>query len=304
MQLSNKAGHITVVGSICQDLVVTVPHLPARGETVLGRSFETFVGGKGFNQDLQAHRLGAHVRFFGKLGGDIFGDDVIRQLKKEGFPDAGVSRTGSATALGMIMVEPDGMNYIAGYSGANMEFTPKDIDRVALMDALTNSSHLILQMEIPAETNRFVMEMAKDAGCKVVMNLAPYRNTLPNDIELMDLLIFNEIEASGFYGTEIKTAADAMTMGCQQGGLPGNVVITLGAEGAVVFTDQKAVHLPGKKVDAVDSTGAGDSFVGALVYYMSIGDDLVQAAMKANKAAAISVTRMGAMPSLPRAEEL
>ena len=141
---NERKGRITIVGSICQDLVVTVPHLPARGETVLSRSFETFVGGKGFNQALQAHRLEAEINFFGKLGADIYGDDVIRQLNDEGFPGAGIARTGSHTALGIIMVEDGGMNYIAGFSGANMEFKPDDIDRVALADALSQSSHLIL----------------------------------------------------------------------------------------------------------------------------------------------------------------
>jgi ribokinase len=248
--------------------------------------------------------LGGKVNFFGKLGSDIYGDDVIRQLNEEKFPDSGVVRTGSATALGMIMVEPGGMNYIAGFSGANMEFMPDDIDHVAFIDSLSNSSHLILQMEIPPETNRFAMEMAKDSGCRVVMNFAPYRPTLPAEVELMDLLVFNEVEASGFYGTEIRNAADVLEMGCQRREILGKVVITLGAEGAVAFTQDSAVHLPGKKVKAVDSTGAGDSFVGALVYYLSIGDDLVIAATKANRAAGVSVTRMGAMPSLPRAEEL
>lgn len=295
---------ITVVGSICQDLVITVPHLPARGETVLSRSFETFVGGKGFNQALQIHRLGGKVNFFGKLGADIYGDDVIRQLDAERFPTANILRTGSATALGMIMVEPGGMNYIAGFSGANMEFLPDDIDRVALTDALSRSSRLILQMEIPPETNRLAMELARGTGCEVVMNFAPYRQTLPADIELMGLLVFNEVEASGFYGAEIKNAADVLTMGCQRRDMRGRVVITLGDEGAVVFTDVNAIHLPAKRVDAVDSTGAGDSFVGALVHSLAEEDDLVKAAIFANKAAAISVTRMGAMPSLPRADEL
>jgi len=300
----NKAGHITVVGSICQDLVVNVPHLPARGETVLTTGFDAFVGGKGFNQALQVHRLGGQVSFFGKVGGDVFGDDVIRQLVEEGFPNAGIARTGTKTALGMIMVEPGGMNYIAGFSGANMEFMPEDIDRVALVDALEKSSHLILQMEIPAETNRMAMELANDAGCTVVTNFAPYRPTLPADVETMDLLVFNEVEASGFFGTQILNAADVLGMGCQRRDILGKVVITLGADGAVVFTKDGAVHLQGKKVEAVDSTGAGDSFVGALVYYLSMGDDLVMAASKANQAAALSVTRMGAMPSIPWAREL
>jgi ribokinase len=302
--IGDRTGKITVVGSICQDLVVTVPHLPARGETVLSRSFETFVGGKGFNQALQAHRLGCEIAFFGKLGDDLFGDDAIRQLNAEGFPDPGVVRTGSATALGMIMVEDGGMNYIAGFSGANMEFSPDDIDIDALDLALSRSSHLVLQMEIPTETNRFAMEAARRHGCTVAMNFAPYRDTPADDIDLMDLLIFNEVEASGFYKTEIKNAADAMGLGCMYRGTMGNVVITLGAEGAVVFTPEHAVHLPGEKVNGVDSTGAGDSFVGALIYYLSMGDDPVNSAMKANHAAAISVTRMGAMPSLPRADEL
>ncbi len=301
---SNAGNEITVVGSICQDLVVTVPHLPERGETVLSRSFETFVGGKGFNQALQAHRLGAKVNFFGKLGADIYGDDVIRQLDAEGFPRDNIARTGSATALGMIMVEDGGMNYIAGFSGANMEFRPDDIDRVALVDALSRSSHLILQMEIPPETNRLAMELARGAGCEVVMNFGPYRPTEPADIELMDFLIFNEIEASGFYGAEIKNAADVLTMGCRMKIMRGRVVITLGDEGAVVFTTEAAIHLPAKKVEAVDSTGAGDSFVGAFVYSLTKEDDMVKAAMFANKAAGISVTRMGAMPSLPKEGEI
>ena len=299
-----RNGCITVVGSICQDLVITLPHLPSRGETVLSSGFDTFVGGKGLNQALQAHRLGSRMHFFGKLGSDFYGDDVIHQLNVEGFPVAGIIRSGSKTALGLIMVEPGGMNYIAGFSGSNMEFNPDDIDRDSLAKALSESTHLVIQMEIPEETNRLAMKMARDAGCEVVMNFAPFRETDPKDLELMDLMVFNELEATGFYCKEISNAADVLHMGCINRGMLGKVVITLGAEGVVVFTEDRAVHMPGRRVQAVDSTGAGDSFVGALVHYLSVGDDLVRAAAKANYAAAISVTRMGAMPSLPRAEEL
>ncbi len=304
MSDDNRKNHITVVGSICQDLVVSVPKLPERGETVLSRSFDTFVGGKGFNQALQGHRLGCEVGFFGKLGNDTFGDDVARQLNAEGFPDVGIAKTGSKTALGMIMVEDGGMNYIAGFSGANMEFTPDDIDLDVLDNALAKSSHLVLQMEIPPETNRFAMEAAHKHGCSVAMNFAPYRDTTDDEIELMDLMIFNEVEASDFFARKLRNAADVMMLGCMGTELRGKIVVTLGAEGVVAFAEDKSAHFPGEKVEGIDSTGAGDSFVGALVYYLSNGDDLIEASRKANHVAAISVTRMGAMPSLPGADEI
>ncbi len=284
--------------------MVTVGHLPARGETVLTRSFETFVGGKGFNQALQAHRLGANVHFFGKLGDDLFGDDALRQLAGEGFPSANIIKTGSKTALGMIMVEDGGMNYIAGFSGANMEFTPGDIDRDALDEALAISTHLILQMEIPPETNEYAVDAAKAHGCEVVMNFAPYRSTPDDVVDRLGMMIFNEVEASGFFGRTLANSADVLTLGCMGPELRGRIAVTLGEEGVVVFTSDRAVHLMGEKVDAVDSTGAGDSFVGTFVYRLSMEDDLVAAGKKANHAAAISVTRMGAMPSLPRGDEL
>ncbi|MBU1023950.1 hypothetical protein KKB99_06675, partial [bacterium] len=199
---------ITVVGSICLDYGLQLPHLPDVGETVLGTNLAIPVGGKGFNQALQAHRLGSQVSFFGRLGADPPGKMILDQLKNENFPVRGLRvLQDEKTALGLIFIDPHGNNMIGGFSGANMNFGLEDIDQ-NVFDALLMSTHLVLQLEIPDIANLAALRLAKEHHVRTIMNFAPYRE-VPGEIEvLLDILIFNEIEASAYFDRDIRTHED------------------------------------------------------------------------------------------------
>lgn len=291
---------ITVFGSICLDLALKVPHLPSKGETVLGTELAMPPGGKGFNQALQAHRLGSKVYFFGRLGDDAIGNIVLTELEKENFPVRGLRiLKNENTALGLILIAPDGTNLIGGFSGANMNFSHDDIDQ-NVYDALLLSSHLILQLEIPDSINLAVLRLAKEQGVRTIMNYAPYRKVPDEVIKLVDVFIFNELEASGFFNRTIETPDDLFEV--KKSPLYDYrklYIVTLGANGAAMIGPEGECYVDGQKVDSVDSTGAGDSFVGSYVHFVASGEGYYQSLELANIVAAESTTVIGAMPSLP-----
>jgi len=292
--------NITVVGSICIDMAIKIPHLPVIGETVSGRELATPVGGKGFNQALQIHRLGGKVLFFGRLGDDAHGRMILDELEREDFPLRGLKvYKGEKTAVGLIFVAPDGTNLIAGFSGANMNFSIDDIDQ-NIYDALLLSSHLIIQMEIPNVVNLAVLKLAKELNTRTVLNVAPYKEISDEILSLVDIFIFNEVEASGFFNTDVKTHEDVFTL---RESLRYDwrkiYIVTLGAQGAAMIAPEGVHKTDGIKVDSVDSTGAGDSFVGSYVHFIASGEGYLESLDLANIVAAESTTVMGAMPSLP-----
>jgi len=297
---------ICVIGSIVYDLVMELDHLPETGETVPGTSFSTFIGGKGLNQAMQIHRLEHPVVFRGRIGDDHYGQAVINELARQNFPHDGITTIpGEHTAIGMIFVGPDGRNLIGGYRAANMNFETDEIDD-RIEDEIKNSSILSVQLEIPDDVIEKALRIASDADVTTILNAAPWRSLPESFEELVDYWVVNEVEAGQFFDCTINTAHDCFPITLHQPVVDRKQVwvVTLGDRGAAVV-DSTGVHpVDGIDVDAVDSTGAGDSFTGAFAVGIAEGMNPVEAAGFANMVAATSVTKLGGMTGLPGRSDL
>lgn len=294
---------IVVIGSSNTDMVIKTDKLPVPGETKLGGIFFMNAGGKGANQAVAVERIGGNVTFVTKVGNDIFGKQAIAGFEKENINTGYVfidEEAPSGTAL--IMVNDQGENCIAVAPGANANLLPSDIEKVKTI----NSAEIILmQLEIPIETISSVIKNAKANKQKVILNPAPAQkldNSLlsglfmitPNETEayfLTGIKVFDEVSASQAAGVFISNGVQ-------------NVVITMGTSGAYIFADGISKMVPVNPVKAVDTTAAGDVFNGALAVAISEGKDIEEAVSFANKAAAISVTRIGAQCSVPYRKEI
>ncbi len=297
---------ICVIGSIVYDLVMTVEHLPDVGETVPATGFATFIGGKGLNQAVQIHRLDYPLTFWGRIGDDQYAKAVLDELEKQEFPADGIRVVpGEHTAIGMIYVAPDGRNLIGGYRAANMNFPPEEIDD-AIAEAIKGSSIVSLQLEIPDAATEKTLRLARQSGVPTILNAAPWRKLPDCFEELVDYWVVNEVEAGQFFECKIETAHDCAPLALHKPVVDGAQiwVVTLGDRGAAVV-DTEGIHpIEGVKVDAVDSTGAGDSFTGGFAVGLAEGLDVIDAAHFANRVAAISVTKLGGMTGLPTRSEL
>ena len=303
-----KKTKILVVGSLVMDLIVTSAKLPNIGETVLGLDFSTAPGGKGANQAVQAARLGADVTMVGKVGNDDFGFSLLKSLSESGVNVEHIGRTNEAsTAIGNIQLQKNenGVdNRIIVVSGANYKIIPDDV--AFLENDIKNFDMVILQQEIPEEINLIVARYAAANGVPVMLNPAPYREIDPELLKCLTYISPNEHEAADITGIEpndnksIKSAVSALkNMGVS------NALITLGSRGCV-FSSGDELHFAGSEdCGAVaDTTAAGDSFVAAFCTAVSAGICLEEALKFANCTAGITVSRMGAQPSLPTLEEV
>lgn len=297
---------IIVVGSCNTDMVIRVDHLPEPGETIIGHDFITNQGGKGANQAVAVKRLGGETAFIARLGNDDFGAKSLRLLTEEGIDTSFVRLTdGVSTGVALIPVDDKGENSIIVSSGANALLSPLDIE--AAKPLFEKASILLMQLETPVPTLISAARLAKQFGAKVVLNPAPYpKEPLPMELlELVDIITPNETEAAGMSGVKVLDEESALKAICeiQKQGV-GNVIITAGASGAYTSTEGQLVRIPSEKVEVVDTTAAGDTFCGALCVALSKGTDMVQAIRFANKAASLSVTRLGAWMSIPYEKEI
>ena len=297
---------IIVVGSCNTDMVIRVDHLPEPGETIIGHDFITNQGGKGANQAVAVKRLGGETAFIARLGNDDFGAKSLRLLTEEGIDTSFVRLTdGVSTGVALIPVDDKGENSIIVSSGANALLSPLDIEEAEPL--FEKASILLMQLETPVPTLISAARLAKQFGAKVVLNPAPYpKEPLPIELlELVDIITPNETEAAGMSGVKVLDEESALKAICeiQKQGV-GNVIITAGASGAYTSTDGQLVRIPSEKVEVVDTTAAGDTFCGALCVALSKGTDMVQAIRFANKAASLSVTRLGAWMSIPYEKEI
>lgn len=306
MRKEQAAKKVLVIGSLNTDLVVRVNRFPREGETLVGDSFQQFLGGKGANQAVSAARLGAQVAMVGRLGVDGFGDAQIAGLEADGIDTSGILRDPEApSGIASITVDSTGKNRIIIVPGANMRCSVEDVD--AARDRITEADILLLQLEIPVESVARAIQIAAEVGTPVILNPAPAQAVDPALLANVDYLTPNEVEAEQLTGISVKSPVDAGRAAAQllSYGV-GGVVITLGERGAVVVEKGGAapVLMPAFSVDAVDTVAAGDAFNGALAVCLAQGAPLVEAARYAAAVAAIAVTRPGAQASLPYRSEV
>jgi ribokinase len=298
-----KEREVVVVGSINMDLVARAPRLPVPGETLTGVSFSTLPGGKGANQAVAAARLGAVTAMIGCVGSDAFGVALRGHLREDEVDTSGVRVVDGTTGVALIVVDDLGKNGIVVVPGANAALSPADVER---HEALLSEARVVaLQLETPLSTVEHATARAHALGKTVVLNPAPARPLPLSLLACVDFLVPNEIEAGMLTGRKVdgvEAAIEAARALCALG--PKSTIVTLGERGAVVVTPQGAEHVPAKPVRAVDTTAAGDTFIGGLCAALARGRDLGSCVRYAQAAAAISVTRPGAQPSIPYAREV
>lgn len=297
-------GHIVVVGSIHTDLVVTTPRLPARGETILGGEFHAFPGGKGANQAVAASRLGGTVTMVGRVGADLYGTFQRDSLQAAGVrTDFVATDPDAASGVALITVEAGGNNTIVVATGASGRCAPEDVDRAAA--AITDADALLLQLEIPLETVEHAARLARKHDVRVILDPAPARPLPSSLLEAVSILTPNETEAALLVHQDPSRTEDPEALAVQlRRQTRGPVLVTLGANGVVAATGQGVLRVPAERVAAVDATAAGDTFNGALAVALTEGRPLEEAICWAGRAAAISVTRLGAQASIPTRDEV
>lgn len=287
---------VVVVGSANMDLVVRQPRWVEPGETMFGTGFSTGPGGKGLNQAVACARAGAAVSLVGAVGDDQFGERLRRVVADEGIDVSRLVTDAAPTGVAAITVTDDGENAIVVVPGANDAVVLDDADRAAIRTA----SHLVVQLERPTMLLDAAMRVAREHGVTTVLTPAPVRDGLDDLIALADILVPNEGEAVELSG-ELDGEAAAVALSR----IAGTVIVTLGARGAVVARSGAVIRrVPARSARAVDTTAAGDTFVGVLVAWLAIGADLDAALEAATAAAAITVTRPGAADSMPRRDEI
>ncbi len=288
---------IVVLGSANMDLVTRQPRLPRPGETMFGSDFSTVPGGKGLNQAVAAARAGADVGFVGAVGRDAFGTQLRELAVREGIDDAGLVDVDAATGIAQISVVDGGENSIVVVSGANV--ASQQLDEPARA-AIAAARYLVLQFERPIPLVRAALEVARGVGVQTVLTPAPVAEVDDTLLGLVDILVPNAQEACELAGLDDETeAALALSRSA------GTVVMTRGSRGALVARGGAVLlEVPARRVEAVDTTAAGDTFVGVLVAWLAEGAELEPALQAAAAAASIAVTRPGATSSMPSRAEI
>ncbi|MBX8493860.1 ribokinase [Pseudomonas cichorii] len=296
---------IVIVGSLNMDLVIRAQRLPRPGETLAGETFMTVPGGKGANQAVAAARLGGSVAMIGCVGEDAYGEQLRGALLAEGIDCRAVtSVSGVSTGIASIVVDDNSQNAIIIVAGGNGQLTPS---LIGVFDTLLAAAEVVIcQLEVPMETVHHTLSRARELGKTVILNPAPAAAPLPPEwYGLIDYLIPNESEAQALTGIVVDSPVSAqeaakalLAAGAR------NVIITLGEQGSLLANAQGFEHVPAQPVKAVDTTAAGDTFVGGFASALSQGKSESEAIRFAQVAAALSVTRAGAQPSIPTFDEV
>lgn len=298
-----KQPKILVVGSINMDFILQMERVPHRGETILGKDYKLAPGGKGANQAVAASRLDGQVTFVGRVGEDSNGKRLMTQLEEE---DIDINYicvdTTSNTGLAVIMLEDSGDNRIVVYSGANMNIAMENVEKAFEKDY----DAVLLQLEIADDIVLGTFKLAKEKGIPVVLDTAPARSIPLNEFKGIDIISPNETEATALTGIEVNSfqsarqAAKVLQSLCD----PKYVVIKMGSKGAMAFDCCNFLHIPAYNVDVVDTTAAGDAFTAAMAVEYIRSGDIKQAVEFANAVGALTVTKLGAQPSLPTRREV
>jgi len=303
-QMVSPSPKIMVIGSMNMDLVIRTPRMPLPGENIFGKGFKMFPGGKGANQAVGAARLGAEVTIFGRVGKDIFGERLLKNLR-EGKVNANYVEKdeNEATGIAFICVDDTGENSIIVVSGANMRCSKNDIDRAkSLFPAM---DLLILQLEIPTDVVSYAIEISHGYHLPVILNPAPAKEFKIELLSTNDILTPNRYEASLLSGVKIKDlpSAKLAAQRLQDRGVK-VVVITMGERGALLTDSKEIAYVPARSVKPKDTTAAGDAFTAGLAVALTENKELEEAVHFANDVAALSVTKPGAQTSLPTRKEV
>lgn len=292
---------ILVIGSLNADLVVRSPRFPEPGETISGGDLQVIPGGKGANQAVAAARLSAHVMMLGRVGKDNFGDFLLDNLKSNHVDTTSVQHDDASTGTAIIVVDSNGQNSIVLSPGANGNVTPVDVDHTSF----PAGGLILLQLEIPIPTVLHAAQRARESGTRVVLNPAPAQS-LPNElIALADFIIPNESELQLLTGMNVSDIPSVERAGralLQRGAK--NVIVTLGDKGALIVEPEASKQVDTFKVDVVDTTAAGDAFIGGFATQLLESSSLLEAVRFGCACGALATTKFGAQPSLPTREEV
>ena len=293
---------ILVAGSINMDVVARAVRHPSAGETVLGKALHFFPGGKGANQAVAAAKLGASVSMIGKLGDDGFANESESFLESREIEMRHVSRTSeAATGTALIVVADSGENTIVAVPGANGLLAKEDIENVSF----ERGDILISQFEIPFDSIEYFFAKGRAAGAKAILNPAPAQPGGEKLISVADVVVVNETELAFYLELAHLDESSVMSaMGNLRKTPAQTIIVTIGANGVIVLNGDDLYHISGRKVEAVDTTGAGDCFVGALAAQLARNIAMKAAVIYANVAASICVQRLGAGPSMPSSEDV
>ncbi len=295
---------IVVIGSSNIDLIMKLDHLPEKGETVTNGVFMQVYGGKGANQAVAAARAGGNVAFVSCVGEDAYTPQMVQNYINDGIDTRFVfTEKNVASGHALIMIGGAGQNYISVAPGANYRLTPHKIDDAAAL--FDEAEMIVMQYEIQGETIKYVIDMARLKNIPVMWNCAPARAFDVSYIPKINILVLNEVEAGFLAEMKVENETDA-AIAAQKLVASGveKVIITLGPKGAFVLTRTEKVSVPAFKVEAVDTTAAGDTFCGAFAVALVEGKPLKDALQFASASSSISVTRMGAQPSAPTRKEI
>ena len=281
---------ILVFGSINADFFLNVKSLPRPGETVLCPSYTFYPGGKGANQAVAAARLGAEVMFAGSVGKDPYGGQVLKSLRDVGINLKLVNSRGTTTGTAFVVVAEDGENQIVVASGANLETCSNQIKD----SDLSLCTHIVLQLEVPLKEIEDIIFRAKAAGCKIILNYAPANVIQPTAIECCDYLIMNEIEANSLFGQKKEVEDYAIKFSKR---FDAECIITLGPKGSLLATREGLYKIDALEVEAIDTVGAGDMFVGAFSAGLFKGGCTTSSLQRATVASGLACKFKGAQPS-------
>ena len=292
-----KRPRIAVVGSANIDLTTFTHQFPKPGETIFGEKFDLGFGGKGANQAVAAKLCGADVFMVARVGSDLFGPATIENFRKQGIDPTHVRQVeGMSSGVAPIFVDPNGQNRILVVKGANDALTPADVDEAA--DILKTADCIVLQFEIPLETVYYTVGFARKHGIRCIVNPAPAQPVDLSALNDLDYFVPNESEAATITGSPVKTIEDARKCAAKflEGGIR-RTIITLGERGALIASRDGSEHVPPYTVKTVDSTGAGDAFIGSFAVFLAEGLPEKEAVRRANLYAGLSTTGVGTQKS-------
>lgn len=294
---------VTIVGSINYDIILKQKRLPEIGETFTADSVTFCGGGKGANQAVQCAKLGLESYMVGKVGNDQFGTELIANMKKYGLNTDYVSQANTNTGLGIVNAISDGSVVATIAKGANYSMTVEDIDQVEGL--FKKSKIVILQLEIPKDVVEYTIKKAKEYNCYVILNAAPASEIDVNCLKLVDCLVVNETEASFYAGERVSSLREA-EMVCDKLFLYTNnlLIITLGEKGSILYDGKKTIQIPCQTVEVVETTGAGDSYTGALAYGLMNEWPIEKIGELASIVSSRTVTKIGAQDAMPTLLEL